>query len=411
MSTDGEQVVIIGAGMGASHLIHALRHQGWTGGVTLVGEEPWLPYHRPPLSKTGLLAEPDAPPQWIKASSFYTDHQVRLLLGVRALAIEASQKTVQLDNGESLAYDALVLATGSVHRPPPLSGLDKAGLYVLRNQDDAQALRAAAARASRALILGGGYIGLEVAATLRKGGLDVTVLEMAPRVLSRVTSPVISSFFERLHREEGVRLLTGMTVTEILGDTQVTGVRTRDGDFFEADLIVLGTGGKAHTVLAETAGLPLRDGIVVDGQNRTSDPSIFAIGDCAAFHHALYDRWVRLESVQNAVDQAKTVAAVLTGRVPPPVSVPWFWSDQYDVKLQIVGLSEGYTEVVLRGDPDVGRQFSAWYFREDDLLAVDAINDAKSYVVAGKLIAAHAKPDKQIIADPQADLKQLIIKP
>ncbi len=293
---------------------------------------------------------------------------------------------------------------------PPVLGLYLPGVYFLRTAAEAQALAAAAEKASRLVVVGGGYIGLELAASFRSLGKSVTLLHHGPRILARVTSPEVSAFFEAVHRKEGVALHTGVNVVSIQRGAGGLQVVTREGDTYDADLVIMGTGARPATALAKAAGLTLDHGILVDEQTRTSDPHIFAIGDCAQQFHPLYERSVYVASVQNAVDQAKMAAAALNGKPIPRRPLPWFWSDQYNIKLQIAGLSDGYTRVVMRGTPDARRSFSAWYFNGPQLIAVDTINDAAAYVVGSKLIDGKALVDPALVSDPAHDLKSLLPK-
>ncbi len=401
--------VIIGAGHGAAQLCASLRQEQWEGPVTLIGAEPHLPYHRPPLSKTQLDPDGDTTLQLIRSEDFYTCHQINTKLGVRVSTIDRGRKTVKTDVGE-IAYEKLVLCLGSLHRRPPIDGIGHEKVFVLQTAAHAEVLRAAAKPGARAVIIGGGFIGLEVAASLRQRGLDVTVLELAPRVLSRVTSPEVSGYFENLHRRHGVTLNTGVSVTGIKDGGSGLKVLTAEGQEFAADFVVLGAGATANTALAESAGLETANGILVDEFNRTSDPDIYALGDCCNQFRPLYQQRMRLESVQNAVDQAKTAAASLAGKAVPHDALPWFWSDQYDAKLQIAGVSTGYDRVILRGTTELGGDFSAWYYRGQKLLAVDAVNDSLAYAVGTKILKAALHPAQEDVADLNLETKQLHTK-
>jgi 3-phenylpropionate/trans-cinnamate dioxygenase ferredoxin reductase subunit len=401
--------VIIGAGHGAAQLCASLRQERWEGPVTLIGAEPFLPYHRPPLSKTQLDPDGDTTLQLIRPKEFYACHQIDTKLGVRVSAIDRGRKTVKTDAGET-AYDKLVLCLGSLHRRPPIDGIAHGKVFVLQTAAHAEQLRHAAKPGSRAVIIGGGFIGLEVAASLRQRGLDVTVLELAPRVLSRVTSPEVSGYFENLHRSHGVSLHTGVSVTGIEDCGSGLKVLAAEGPEYAADFVVLGAGAVANTALAETAGLETANGILVDEFNRTSAPDIYALGDCCNQFRPLYQQRMRLESVQNAVDQARTVAASLAGKAVPHDALPWFWSDQYDSKLQIAGVSTGYDHVIVRGATEPGGDFSAWYYRGEKLLAVDAVNDSLAYAVGTKLLKAGLHPAPEDVANRNLETKQLHTK-
>ena len=402
--------VILGAGHAAAQCAVSLRKDGWVGSITLIGDEPSLPYHRPPLSKGYLKGDTTLDSMLIRPRALYDQNNITLELGRRAMHLDRARQTVQLDDGREIPYDRLVLATGSVCRRPAIAGLDRPGVYFLRSAADADRLRAVTANAARVVLVGGGYISLELAASFRKQGLSVTVLERNARLLARVTAPEVSAFFQSVHEAEGVEIHTGVAVLEITGDAPALQVVARDGRTFAGDLVILGTGALPNTALAEAAGLEVDNGILVDEQNRTSDPHLFAIGDCARQHHPHYQRLVRLESVQNAVEQAKTASAALTGKPIPRRPLPWFWSDQYDIKLQIAGLSTGYTDLVLRGTPDQRRSFSAWYFQGPALLAVDTVNDPLAYVVGSKLIEGKAAVDRAALAQPEGDLKALLTR-
>jgi len=403
--------VVVGAGHAAAQLCASLVQGKWPGRITVVGDEPHAPYHRPPLSKTQLTpgqAGEASGPQMIRPAAFYDDHGVTLRTGARAAAIDRDAKRVELDGGEALAYDTLVLATGSTHRRPPVKGIDLPGVYTLQTAAHAEAVRGRLAGARQVVVIGAGFIGLEVAASLRKLGVGVTVLEFADRPLARVTSAPVSAFFAALHRGHGVDLRTNTAAARITPDGDGLSVETSAGDTLPADFVVVGAGAAANDQLAGAAGLETGNGIHVDEHNRTTDPSIYAVGDCCNQFHPLYETRLRLESVQNATDQAKTAAAAIAGSPRPHVALPWFWSDQYDVKLQIAGVSTGYDDCVIRGTPEPGHAFSAWYLKDGRLLAVDAVNDARAYAVGSKIIPTGGCPDAKLIADPATAPKDLI---
>ncbi|MGC6424316.1 MAG: NAD(P)/FAD-dependent oxidoreductase [Lentimonas sp.] len=399
--------VIVGAGHASAQLCASLRQANWDGPITLIGGESHFPYHRPPLSKTQLDPAADNALQLLRPENFYETNQIDLKLGTMVDAIDRDKKEVKF-GGELIAYDKLVLCTGSIHRRPPIDGINNDKVFVLQTAGDAEKIRAASVNGNRVVIVGGGFIGLEVAASLSKRGLEVTVLELASRVLSRVTSREVSTFFEELHTSKGVNLKTGVTVNAIEETESGLAIRAADGQTFEANFVVLGAGATANSALAEAAGLAVDNGIEVNEFNQTTDPDIYAIGDCCRQFQSLYQTSLRLESVQNAVDQAKTAAFALTGNPKPHDALPWFWSDQYDVKLQIAGVSNGYDRVVVRGTPRPGNSFSTWYFRGDQLLAVDAINDAIVYAVGTKLLKAGWNPSAEDISNPDLETKQLL---
>lgn len=397
-----ESIVIAGAGQAAAQLIASLAQDGFTGTVTLVGDEPHLPYQRPPLSKKFLAGELAFDRLYVKPAAFYEKAGTRLLLGTRVERIDRTAKSVTLSDGSHLAYSTLVLATGSRARTLPLPGADRRGVFFLRTIADVEALKAGFQPGKSLVVVGGGYIGLELAAVAAKQGLKVTVLEQAPRVMGRGVGPVVSRFYERLHREEGVDIRTGAAVHGIEADRVVCS----DGSH-PADLVLIGAGAVPNVELARAAGLAVDDGITVDARCRTSDPAVYAIGDCTAQHHALFDRRLRLESVHNALEQGRMAAASICGKPAPAPQVPWFWSDQYDVKLQMVGLSAGHDEAVIRGDPEAGRSFAVFYLRHGALLAVDAVNRAPEFMMSKQLIADRVRLDPARLRDERVAVREL----
>jgi 3-phenylpropionate/trans-cinnamate dioxygenase ferredoxin reductase subunit len=408
--TDLRNVVVVGAGQAAAQLVEALRRRGYGGSIAVFGEEPWLPYQRPPLSKKYLAGGLPVDRLQLRQPAFYADQKVDLHLGQTVTRLERNARQVWLADGSAHPYDALVLATGSRPRSLPLPGIDLGGVHVLRSIADADALRADALRAvdrpaGRAVILGGGYIGLEVAATLRQLGLEVTVLEVAERVMNRVVAEPVSRWYEAEHARRGVDIRLGARPIALEGDAEgrVRAVVTAAGTL-EADVVVLGVGVLPNDSLARDADLPCDNGIQVDERCRTADPAIHAIGDCTNHPSVHYGGRVRLESVDNAVEQANTAAADLLGIEARHERVPWFWSDQYEHKLVIVGLSQGHDQVVLRGDPASGA-FSCCYLRDGELLAIDTINVAKDHLAARKLIPVRLRPDPSRLADLSIALK------
>lgn len=397
--------MVIGGGQAGASLVAKLRSEGFEGDLTLVCEEPVPPYQRPPLSKAYLLGEMEEERLYLRPGSFYDEHGISLRTGLRAEAIDRAAKTVTA-GGETIAYDQLALTTGSVPRrlPPAIGGaLD--GLYTIRTLADVDAMAHEFVEGRRALIVGGGYIGLEAAAVAARKGLHVTLVEMADRILKRVAAPETSVWFRDLHRAHGVDMREGVGLERLLGDDRVTGARLGDGTEFDVDFVIVGVGIAPATDLAAAAGLDCSDGILVDDRGRTSDASIWAAGDCTRFPYR--GEKIRLESVQNAIDQAEAVAMNMLGADAPYVPQPWFWSDQYDVHLQIAGLNTGYDRVIVRpGDKDGSR--SHWYYAGDRLLAVDAMNDARAYMVGKRLLQAGRSPCAAAIADPATDLKALL---
>ena len=397
-------VVIVGAGQAGAACAAKLRGLGFDGAITMIGAEPAPPYQRPPLSKAYLMGEMDEERLWLRAPDFYADHAISLRLGAPVTAIDTAQRSVAL-GAETLGYDELVLTTGSTPRRLPAAvGGDMAGVYTVRTLADVDAMRAEFLPGRKLVIVGGGYIGLEAAAVGAKLGLDVTVLEMAPRILQRVAAPETSDYFRALHTAHGVKILESTGLDRLLGEGRVTGVRLSDGRELPADFVIAGVGILPATAVAEAAGITLDNGIATDETGRTSAPHVWAAGDCASFP------WkggrLRLESVGNAIDQAEAVAANIMGANAPYVAQPWFWSDQYDCKLQIAGLNTGYDRIVTRG-PE-GDAVSFWYYRGDTLLAVDAMNDSRAYMVGKRLIEQGRSVDPAAIADPATNLKALL---
>jgi 3-phenylpropionate/trans-cinnamate dioxygenase ferredoxin reductase subunit len=397
-----QHIVIIGAGQAGAALAAKLRDLGFDGRLTMIGAEPHPPYQRPPLSKAYLLGEMEQERLWLRNAAFYTDNQIDLRLGAAVVALDGATKTVMVD-GQVIAYDQLALTTGSTPRRLPAQvGGDLAGVYTVRNLADVDAMAREFIAGRRLIIVGGGYIGLEAAAVARKLGLQVTVLEMAQRILQRVAAPETSDYIRALHQAHGVQIMEQTGIDRLLGDGRVTGVRLTDGRELPCDFVIAGVGVTPNVQLAE--GLTLDNGIATDSYGRTSDPAIWAAGDCASFPYR--DGRIRLESVGNAIDQAEVVAANMLGANTPYDAKPWFWSDQYDCKLQIAGLNTGYDNIVTRG-PD-GAMVSFWYYAGDRLLAVDAMNDPRGYMVGKRLIETGKSPNKSAIADPATDLKALL---
>jgi 3-phenylpropionate/trans-cinnamate dioxygenase ferredoxin reductase subunit len=401
-----EHLVIVGGGQAAAQAVQSLRQQSFAGAITLVADESLPPYQRPPLSKKYLAGELTRERLLLRPVSFYADRGVTLELGRRVEALELATRRVRLDDGRTLAYDRLLLATGSRVRRLDVPGAALPGVHYLRTIADADAIVAALVPGARVLLVGAGYIGLEVAAVVRARGHEVTVLEAADRVMSRTVSHEVSAFYDACHRAAGVVLHYGAAVAAFRGNARVASAETTDGRSLPCDAVIVGIGVVPNVELAAAAGLPCDNGIVVDEFARTSDPNVVAAGDCTNHPQPLVGRRVRLESVPNAVHQGKVAAGTLVG-VPTPYSeVPWFWSDQYDLKLQIVGLSFGHDEVVLRGDPAT-RSFAAFYLDNGRLLAVDAVNSPREFAAAKKLVASHARVPRQVLRDPTADLAAL----
>jgi len=390
--------IVVGASHAGVQLALSLRVQGWTGAITLLDEGNDNPYHRPPLSKDFLTAEKSEDALALRPAAQYEKQAIDFRAGARVTAIDRVAQTVELATGETLAYDALALTTGTRPRLLSIPGADLPGVFYLRSLADARAIRGALPQARHAVIVGGGYIGLEAAASLRKLGLAVTVLEAMPRVLARVTTEALSAFYQNLHAAEGVEIITDIVVQRFSGDDRVSAVHSACGRSFPADLVIVGIGVLPNTALAEAAGLDVGNGIRVDGQARTSDPRIVAAGDCTWHYNPIYQREMRLESVQNASDQAKVAAATVCGKEETYAALPWFWSDQYDVKLQIAGLTEGYEQAVVRGDL-ASRSFAVFYLREQRILAVDAVNRPQEFMVGKRLIVEGSVVAPETLAD------------
>jgi 3-phenylpropionate/trans-cinnamate dioxygenase ferredoxin reductase subunit len=400
-------ILIIGGGQAGAQAIDTLRREGFGGRLVLIGDEPELPYQRPPLSKKYLSGEMAADRLLFRHRSFYDEHRIELKLGALAVRLHPAARQVDLADGETLTYDRLLLGLGATSRLLTCPGAELPGVRYLRGLADVTPIQAGFKPRARVVIIGGGYIGLETAATCRKMGCEITVLEMADRVMNRVVAPCVSQYFAEEHRAQGVNILCDMRVVRLEGQGRVERVVCADGSSHAADLVIVGVGAVATTRLASDAGLACDNGIVVDEYCRTSDAAIYAAGDCTNHPSPRFGRRVRLESVDNAFEQAKTAALNMLDRPAAHDRVPWFWSDQFDNKLLIVGLSQDYDQQVLRGDP-ASRSFSVCYLKGRELLAVEAVNHSKDYMAARKLIAERAMLDPRKLADPQRALKEAI---
>ena len=402
-------VVIVGAGQAGFQVAASLRGEGFAGTIRLIGAEPHPPYQRPPLSKGLLLGKMEPARLLFRQPTFYAAQAIELDLGRAVASIDRPSRNVIDEAGTAVPYDTLVLATGTRVRPLPVPGADLDGVLYLRTLDHSGELARRAESATRAVVIGGGFIGLEVAAALRMLGKQVTVLEAADRLMGRVVAPIISTFYADLHRARGAELVLDARIEGLVGnDGRVCAVIMADGTRHEADLVVIGIGVLPNVELAEAAGLACANGIVVDEQGRTSDPAIYAAGECTSHPNRFAGGFARLESVQNAVDQAKAVATSILGRPAAYDEVPWFWSDQYEVKLQMAGISLGHDAEVLRGEPATG-QFSVVYFRAGRLIAVDSVNRPGEHMVARKLLAAGASLTPAEAADTSFDLKSRLV--
>jgi 3-phenylpropionate/trans-cinnamate dioxygenase ferredoxin reductase subunit len=401
-------VLIVGAGHAAGALAAALRQGGFEGPITLVGEEPLPPYQRPPLSKAVLKGEASPDTLLLRPAAFYADKSISLRLSARVVAVDRAARTASLDDGSVLGWDLLVFATGSRLRALPVPGVDARGVLELRTAADGARIREALAPGRRLVVVGGGYVGLEVAASARALGAEVVVVEREARLLARVASPALSAFFARAHAARGVGLELGATVAGFeTAEGAIRGVRLADGRLLAADVAVVGIGALANDALALAAGLACQDGIVVDESARTSDPAVLAIGDCTNRPLPRYGRRMRLESVPNALEQAKQAAAAILGKPVPRAELPWFWSDQYDLRLQIAGLPFDVARTVVRGDPDAGR-FVVFHLDADNRLqAVEAVNSPAEFMAARAWAAAAQVLDPDRAADPGVAVKQI----
>lgn len=401
------RIVIVGAGQAAAQAVETLRRNGHAGSITLIGDEPTLPYQRPPLSKKFLAGTLDRDRLLIRHGAFYAEHGVTLFIGHRAAKLHRESREIEIADGRRIPYDGLLIATGAQPRRLSVPGSGLRGIHTLRSTADVDAIRGEVARGRRAVIVGGGYIGLEVAATLKEAGLAVTVIEAADRVMNRVACEAVSRFYEAEHARHGVRIELRMGLEGYVGEDRVRAVRCPGGIEVPADLVIVGVGVQPCQDLAAEAGLDCANGIVVDEYCRTGDPHIFAAGDCTEHPSARYGRRLRLESVDNAFEQATTAALNLLGKGIVHDKTPWFWSDQYDLKLIIVGLSQGHDQVVLRGDPSA-RSFSVCYLRAGELIAIDTVNSTKDQMAARKLVPARVRPDPARLADPGVPLKDCV---
>ena len=407
MSRSDPHVLILGAGHAGGTAAALLRQYGFEGPITLVGEEPVAPYQRPPLSKAWLKDGPDAVSLDLKPPGFYPGHGIDFRSGVRAEGLARESREATLSTGEVLTYDILIIATGARPVKLPVAGSDLAGVLELRTVVDAERLRAVIRSGQCLAVIGGGYIGLEVAASARALGAEVVVIEREARLLARVAGPELSTFFLDYHRKRGVSFELGATVTGFEGrDGHVTGVKLDDGRTIACDAALVGIGATPNDEIAREAGLDTAGGVIVDLEARTADPAIFAIGDVARRPMPIYDRMFRMESVPNAIEQAKQAAGAIVGRAPPPGEAPWQWSDQYDLKLQIAGYAFDVDRVLLRGDPDTAR-FAVFHLKGDRLQSVEAVNSPQEFVIGRQLIASRKAVDVEKLADPATTMKEL----
>jgi len=396
--------IVIGGGQAAASLVAKLRSTGFEGDITVIGAEPVPPYQRPPLSKAYLLGDMTLDRIVLRPEQWYADNDITLRMGVRVAEVDSHYRTLRLDSGEVLTYDKLALTTGSHPRTLPAAiGGTLDGVYTVRDLRDADAMAPEFREGARLLVIGGGYIGLEAAAVAARKGVKVTLVEMADRILQRVACPETSAYFRDLHRQHGVDIREGVGLQELTGTDRVKGAVLTDDTELEVDFAIVGVGIQPATALAEGAGLMVDNGIVTDRRCRTSDPDIYAAGDCATCDFK--GQRIRLESVGNAIDMAEVAAQNMAGGDVAYDPKPWFWSDQYDCKLQIAGLNLGYDAVHVR---DGGEARSHWYYKGDDLIAVDAMNDARTYMVAKRLIEAGKSPAPEVVTDLETDMKALV---
>jgi 3-phenylpropionate/trans-cinnamate dioxygenase ferredoxin reductase component len=405
-----ETHLLIGGGYGSSRAAECLRQEGFEGRIVIISEEEHLPYSRPPLCKKGLVSPSvDIARLPLRHAGFYEKRNIELLLGRKAVAIDRHARRVEIEGGELLDYDKLLIATGGRPRRLPIPGSDLAGVHVIRNYEDMVALRADLVPGARLAIIGAGYIGLETAAAARTLGVDVTVIELSPRIMNRVASPATSEFMTRCHLDQGVKFLLHRSAQAFEGSAgRVSAVLLDDGQCVDADIVLMAAGNIPEFRLAADAGLTCDGGVVVDDRCRTSDPLIFAAGDCTRHPSVRYGRRIQLESVDNALEQARVAAAGMCGRRTRHAHVPWFWSDQYDLKLQIVGLADGFDEMVVRGDPDRSG-FSVWYLRDTEVLCMETVNNPLAFMQAGRWIGARAKINGHILQDTSRELDEAVI--
>lgn len=410
---ENEILLIVGAGHAGAELAVAARQQGWLGRIDLMGDEAVLPYQRPPLSKAYLHGAASFESLALRPALAYEAAKVQVHSGARLVRIDRAAHAVHLADGRAMPYTRLALCTGGRPRALDLPGLQAGAkprnLHYLRTLADADAIRAGMQEGTRVVVVGGGYVGLELAASARKLGAEVTVIEALPRVLARVTGAQVAAFYEAEHRAAGVQVRTGLCIerVELHDDGAIAALVCAEGERIAADIVVAGIGMVPNVELAQEAGLAVDGGILVDELSQTSDPDIFAAGDCTAHHSALYGRRIRLESVPNALEQARAAASALCGKPKPNRAVPWFWSDQYDLKLQMVGLSQGHDDCVLRGDP-ASRRFIAFYLQAGRVIAADAVNRPADFMLAKRLVAAGVTAEPAVLGDEAVPLKELL---
>ena len=401
--------VVIGASHAGSQFAFSLRQGGWKGDISIIGEEFDYPYHRPPLSKTFLSGEKKIQDILLRPPELYEKSGINIRLGERVKSIDRSNKSITTEDNNVIYYHKLVIATGARVREIPIPGSEIEGVCYLRNARDVNNIKSQVIPGKHAVIIGGGYIGLETAASLRKQGMEVTVIEAMSRILQRVTAPELSNFYKRIHLEEGVKIFEETVATEFKSIDEKINVLTSCGKSFLGDMVIVGIGVIPNVELANSAGLKVENGVEVNEFCQTSDSEIYAIGDVSWHYNKIYDRSLRLESVPNATEQAKIAALHINKKPKAYNSLPWFWSDQYNLKLQIAGLSNGYNDIVIRGDINKSRSFSAFYFKDNKLLAVDAVNSPREFMFTKMVLTKEQKLNKEILSDISLDLKSAII--
>ena len=402
------EIVVIGSGQAAIQAVMSLKRNEFTGSIKVIGEEDHLPYQRPPLSKDFLLEEYKPERVSLKKKEFYEENGVDLILGKRAESIDTILKEITLSDENKIRYDQLIIATGSRVRKLNVPGSDKKGVYYLRDLDDAKALKQRLKKNKKMVIVGAGYIGLEVASVAASLGVEVTVIEMANRVMNRTVDPIISSYYQKLHESHGVKIHLDNGLKAFEGGDSVNAVLCSDGLMLEADLVVIGAGVLPNQEIAIEAGLECNNGIMVNEFGETSTAHVYACGDCTNHPNKGLNTRLRLESVHNAMEQSKTVANTIMGNKEPYDQVPWFWSDQYDHKLQLVGISGDHDEVVMRG-LESEQKFLLFYLKNSELIAVNAINSSKEFLICRKLVANKVKISSDVIKDQSVNLNDLLL--
>lgn len=404
-----KQCIIVGASHAGAQVAISLRQEGWEEDILVIADEPHLPYHRPPLSKGFVSGDKTLDDILLRPAAYFEKHNVEFLFNTKVDSINRELKQINTSDGKKHSYAKLALTTGARVRKINIPGSELQGIHYLRSASDAQAIKQDTENAKHAVIVGGGYIGLELAASFKKAGMNVTVLEMAPRVLARVAATEVADFYTKIHREEGVSIVTEASAESFTGEQRVQAVHATNGKDYPADIVIVGVGVIPNTELATDAGLEVNNGIVVDEFAQTSDPDIVAAGDCTYHPNALLGQSLRLESVPNATEQGKTAAASLCDNQKPYASLPWFWSDQFDLKLQIAGFNQGYDQVILRGDAHNSRSLAAFYLKDNKVIAVDCINRAQEFAVIKKALSKGLAIRIKDLADESIKPRDLLV--